>query len=363
MDTTPRRQTWKVQWVSIKLAFSEDKILYGYVLFTCTSLYLLSKLTGFEVNIQYDVFTYLRSLASMCYVSFLVWSVYYYCYLLFHRTPHPLVRYIKKIISFFQPISKSISFILLILILNFTLSSYTYLKTIIPDLHPFEYDLVFYQFDKWLHFGVSPWELSHAVFSNKYATFVLNFFYHTWFLLMWGSLLFFVIDRKSKLLRDQYLLSFLSSWLLIGGLSATLLSSAGPCYIHLLNPEHNYFLPLIDILRTQSRQLLEIGFPPVWAIDVQDALWLKYLSREGGIGVGISAMPSMHVSIAVLMALGSYRKNKILGYLMWGNALIIQIGSVHLAWHYAIDGYVSAILTIVMWKAVGLALTKLNRDN
>ncbi|PMJ92587.1 phosphatase PAP2 family protein [Vibrio sp. 10N.261.55.A7] len=360
MDATPSRIDWRSQWSDIKLALRQDRIIYCYVLFTCVSLYLLSRFTDHDLDIKYDIFSYLRSLLNMCYVSFLTWSVYYYCYLLYHRASHPLVKYVKKIFSFFQPISKALSFILLILVLNFTLSSYTYLKTIIPDLHPFEYDLAFYEFDKWLHFGVSPWELTHAVFSHHYATFVINFFYHLWFLLMWGALLFFIIDRKSKRLRDQYLLSFLSSWLIVGGLLATILSSAGPCYMHLLNPEHTYFLPLIDTLRIQSRELMEVGFPPVWAIDVQDSLWLRHLNREGGVGVGISAMPSMHVSIAVLMALGASRKNKWLGRVMWANVVMIQIGSVHLAWHYAIDGYVSAFATVLIWKGTGILLDKID---
>lgn len=61
----------------------------------------------------------------------------------------------------------------------------------------------------------------------------------------------------------------------------------------------------------------------------------------------------MHVSVAVTMALAFQKLHKKLGYLMWGYVLAIQIGSVHLAWHYAIDGYLSAILTLVIWKSVG----------
>lgn len=33
-----------------------------------------------------------------------------------------------------------------------------------------------------------------------------------------------------------------------------------------------------------------------------------------------------------------------------------MIGSVHLGWHYAIDGYVSILAVIVIWKAVGWTL-------
>ena len=69
-------------------------------------------------------------------------------------------------------------------------------------------------------------------------------------------------------------------------------------------------------------------------------------------------MPSVHVAMATILALLAWRISKLLGVLMSAYLIVIQIGSVHLAWHYAIDGYVSIILTIIIWKLVGLALKK-----
>lgn len=340
-------------WQQIKLAFQQDKLLYCYVLFTTLGLYLMSLVFSYASSIEYSAFTYLRTLTRICYITFLTWSSAYYLYLLYHRRPHPLVAYAKTLVSFFNPLSKAVSFILLVLALNLTYSCYSYLKSVIPDINPFQYDLAFYELDKWLHFGVSPWEITHAVFSSAFSTYVINFLYHLWFLLMWGVTLFFIVRRDLTHLRNQYLIAYMSSWLLIGGITATALSSAGPCYVHLLNPEDTYYLPLLDLLGEQSRSLVQSGWFPVWALDVQDTLWLNYLGREGGIGAGISAMPSMHVSVAMLMALASYRFNKKLGYLMWAYLAFIQIGSVHLAWHYAVDGYLSMILTLIIWKCCG----------
>ena len=50
---------------------------------------------------------------------------------------------------------------------------------------------------------------------------------------------------------------------------------------------------------------------------------------ESGIGAGISAMPSLHVAMAVFWT--------------W-------IGSFHLGWHYALDGLVSLIGVILIWR-------------
>jgi hypothetical protein len=32
---------------------------------------------------------------------------------------------------------------------------------------------------------------------------------------------------------------------------------------------------------------------------------------------------------------------------------LIQVGSVVLAWHYAVDGYLGAVLAIVCWRVAG----------
>jgi TRAP-type C4-dicarboxylate transport system permease small subunit len=64
----------------------------------------------------------------------------------------------------------------------------------------------------------------------------------------------------------------------------------------------------------------------------------------------------MHVSIAVLLALLYFRIHRWLGWAAAGFAVIIMVGSVHLGWHYAADGYLSAALTIVIWKGFGRVL-------
>lgn len=65
------------------------------------------------------------------------------------------------------------------------------------------------------------------------------------------------------------------------------------------------------------------------------------------------AMPSMHVAIAVLLALFGWRLNRWAGAALTLFALLIMVGSVHLGWHYAVDGYVSAVVGIGIWYAVG----------
>lgn len=346
------------QWSGLKKDLSQDKILYSYVLTTTFLAYLVSDYYSSQSKLSYDALTYLSALVRMCYISFIVWSAYCFSWMLYRREPRPTITYFKAMLGLFNPISKAISFMLLILALNLTFSCYSYFKSLIPDLNPFRFDQLFYEIDLLLHFGISPWELTHSIFSSPFATLFINFLYNFWFFLIWGFVLFFIARRDLGPLRDHFLITFMSAWLLIGGVCATFLSSAGPCYIHLLDPSATQYLYLIDTLSIQNQQITASGWPNLWSLNAQDSLWLRYIERDNGIGVGISAMPSMHVSISVLMALSSYQLHKTLGVVMWIYAAFIQIGSVHLAWHYAIDGYVSIILTIVLWKLVGMVISK-----
>lgn len=340
------------QWQQVKIALYQDRILYIYVLLTSLLVYLLARIFD-SPSVRFDPLIYIATLLQVCYVSFLVWASGFYLYLAYHKTPHPLHHFIQAIKRAGNPPHKAISFILLLLVLNLTFSSYTFIKPLIPDINPFQYDLLFYHIDQWLHFGYDPWQLTHQIFSSAIATSALNILYHLWFLLMWGAVLFFVVRRDLVRLRLQFLLTFLSSWLLIGGIGAITLSSAGPCYLHLLDPEVLYYQPLMQRLTEQSLELTQLGWFKLWALDVQNTLWQLHINQQSAIGGGISAMPSMHVSIAVLMAIAAYCHQKKLGLIMWIYAITIQIGSVHLAWHYAVDGYLSAILTACLWKGIG----------
>ncbi len=145
----------------------------------------------------------------------------------------------------------------------------------------------------------------------------------------------------------QFLLSFVLTWSLLGSLLALLLSSVGPVYFGRLTGLDDPFLPLMDYLAAANQ------IAPVWALEVQEMLWRKYAEGESGFGAGISAMPSMHVSATVLFALLAWRVDRWLGVVFTAFAVIVMIGSVHLAWHYAIDGYLAALLTWLIWRAAG----------
>jgi membrane-associated phospholipid phosphatase len=97
---------------------------------------------------------------------------------------------------------------------------------------------------------------------------------------------------------------------------------------------------------------------PVMALQVQDMLWQAYAGSSTDIGAGISAMPSLHVATAFSYVLLGFDVRRWLGILFAGFAAFIMIGSVHLGWHYAIDGYVGILCTVLIWFAVGWLLDR-----
>jgi membrane-associated phospholipid phosphatase len=96
----------------------------------------------------------------------------------------------------------------------------------------------------------------------------------------------------------------------------------------------------------------------IWALGAQEMLWSNYQMRDVMVGSGISAMPSMHVAIATLFALVCWRVRRWLGIVMTIYAVIIMIGSVHLGWHYAVDGYLGAAAMLAIWWCVGWCLRR-----
>jgi hypothetical protein len=226
-------------------------------------------------------------------------------------------------------------------------STFTSLKLMIPDLHPFAWDATFARWDAAVHGGVQPWRILQPLLGFPPATTVMNILYYLWFALLYGGLIWQLLAFRDRTLRDRFLLSFVSVWILLGTVGAIALSSAGPCFYGRLVAGENPYADLMNYLRVAQ----EVS--PVWVLDTQQKLWTEYVTGQRVLGAGISAMPSLHIGISWLLALVGWRVRRWLGAALSFYCLVLLVSSVHLAWHYAIDGYAAIIATTIIWRVAG----------
>ncbi|WP_245459969.1 phosphatase PAP2 family protein [Mesorhizobium sp. M1B.F.Ca.ET.045.04.1.1] len=269
---------------------------------------------------------------------------------LIKRDTEPLGAFLKSLGSFFgdaertanslNGLASSIAFI----------SAVGVLKGAIAILSPFAWDKALAHADRVLHFGRAPHEWLWFVVQSPLALRLLNFAYNFWFIALIATVFTACITRSDTKLRHQFLMSFMLVWTFGGFFLAMGLSSAGPCYFERLGLGTD-FRPLMQALAAADR------IYPIWALSTQDMLWSGYTGATSG-SIGISAFPSMHVAMAVLFALYAMRRSRLAGMLMWAFAGIIMIGSVALGWHYALDGYAGAFLSVAIWKACGYFLSR-----
>lgn len=226
----------------------------------------------------------------------------------------------------------------LYLSLAVTLEAFSGIKKSIPFVIPFYLDPFLIELDRFLFFGTDPWRITHALFG--WATQPIVWLYNAWHFVHIGLAVWvaFSFDEIQKI-RFTLILQFI--WLVLGGGAAMLMSSVGPVMVGDFFADRS-FDPMLSVL--QQRAPSVIGIKDALIATMDNPLLIS----------GISAMPSIHVAIAVAAALWIQRyRVKVLTLVGWTYAAAIYIGSIHLGWHYATDGLVSAPLVLLVWWLAG----------
>jgi hypothetical protein len=222
------------------------------------------------------------------------------------------------------------------------------MKAEIPFFRPFAFDGAFVALDAALHGGVQPWALLQPVLGSPLATALLDRAYYFWFPVMFITFYWQVFTFRMPALRLQFLLAFVACWAVVGTIGAIAFSSAGPAFLdelgHDVSPYQGLFAYL-EGLEAKGQVLL--------SQNVQDMLWAAHANGVDMPFEGISAMPSMHVAIVFLLALLGWRRHWLagLGYTLF--AVLIFVGSIHLGFHYAVDGYAAAVIVALLWWGAG----------
>lgn len=265
------------------------------------------------------------------------------------QRPHRLCHYLYHDLRRYLSNERLLHALPAMLLIPVFASSFTVFKAAIPRLHPYTWDASLSAWDIALHGGKAPWEWLQPLLGHPLVTGLLNFSYHLWFFLFYAILYWLILDTRRPLLRMQFLLSFALTWIALGSILAVLFASVGPCYYGHLHASDPY-APLMAYLHDANQHV------PVWALQVQDILWQGYQSKGAHGELGISAMPSMHVATATLMVMLGWRVNRAAGIALSTFAVLILLGSIHLGWHYALDGYVGAAGAALVWRLVGRLL-------
>lgn len=235
------------------------------------------------------------------------------------------------------------------LYLALLLAAFSSFKQLALPSAGFGLDAAFAELDRLVFFGVDPWRLTHWLVPTAMGTLLIDTAYMLWFLPM--ILIVLLSWMAPARLQTQYLLAFAMIWIVGGTGLAYLLPGAGPCYFATFHGDAA-FSPLLERLHAQDAMLARFG--GLKALIGQDGLLLAYQSHEFLLAGGISAMPSLHVALATLFACAGFACHRRAGWTFTGFAVLIWFGSVHLGWHYAVDGVLGALLAVATWRLAGV---------
>lgn len=236
-----------------------------------------------------------------------------------------------------------------LVLLPLTLSAYTSMKTMIPTIAPFDWDVRLAAVDTYVHGGTAPWTLLQPFLGAPAVTGWIDWAYGPlWFWLL--LILQFWQTFSLHAERMRFLLTFILSWALLGTVMAVVFSSAGPVYYGAVVAGPDPYAPLLAHLNTVAESV------PILALLAQAELWRNFIIGDVTLAAGISAMPSMHLSMGTLLVLATWRLGTIARVLSCLYLIVLLIGSVYLAWHYAVDGYAAIVGTWAIWWLVGHAL-------
>jgi hypothetical protein len=211
----------------------------------------------------------------------------------------------------------------------------------------FTWDERFMQWDRALHFGRHPWEWLHPLVAHPGVTRVIDTLYHQVWTFAKPGLFLLMAWSSDRVLASRFLVSYALLWIILGTMLAYAFASAGPVfYAGVVSSTTNPYEELTAYLSMVDARYGLIS------VAGSAMLWNGFVSLDWP-RVGISAMPSLHVALAALVAILGFSIHRVWGVLATLYLLIVLVGSVHLAWHYAIDGYLSILLVGPVWWASG----------
>lgn len=218
-----------------------------------------------------------------------------------------------------------------VMLAGLNMITFMWIKPLLNYYVPFSADPFLAHIDNILFLGEDPWRLFARL---NFPT--AGLIYHpAWFVMMILALIVVAwappSPRKSAMMLTYFLL-----WSLIGPLVHSLMPAAGPLFYERLG-YGDRFADLQMVPETKQ---------------VADYLWLIYASKQFGAGSGISAMPSLHVTMSVWTAMALHANVRWFAVPAALFAALVFLLSIALGWHYAIDGIAGAACAIGCYRVL-----------
>lgn len=223
--------------------------------------------------------------------------------------------------------------------------AFSAMKSAIPLFNPFGWDHALIAADHAV-FGTDAWRILHPLLGFPIITSALSLAYVLWFFLIYAGSLYFCFLAHDRRIRARYFITYYAIWIVCGVCLAVLLSSVGPCFVAPLLGDHRF-----DAQMTYLQAANELY--PVWALREKNFLLAAQTHANHGLGAGISAMPSMHVAMALLFAIAVSKTSRAASIAAFAFFVTIEVASIHLGFHYAADGFLADAVTLAIWALAG----------
>jgi len=233
-----------------------------------------------------------------------------------------------------------IAFLIFLFLLNGGI--FSSLKSIIPIINPFYLDPILWKIDTIIHGGYNPTKLFYDFFNMPSVIEFCLFIYGFWFVIGAFFIAFSLFWFRYDLGRLRFLIAFALCWYINGVVLATLFSSVGPLFVgdFFSGDLAKFYQPYIDYAVQNSGLLKETKL--IFVDFSKDNLVVDLN--------GISAMPSMHVSIAALLFFYTHEYFRKFSIFLLVFLLLTVFACIGLLTHYAIDAYVSIFTTWLIWR-------------
>lgn len=245
--------------------------------------------------------------------------------------------------------------IFLMTMLCLFMGMFTTLKGSFGALQGFKYDIWQANLDKLLFLDNDPWRVLFEPFHSTLLQQIIEINYnYCWHILVFSiiaSAAFSDIRSETKI---RYLVSIILVWVIVGTIFAGLFISAGPAFYGLVTGDEARFGEQLKALALYSESS---------TVNFQAYLWSAYVSSSPNFGTGISAFPSVHVSLVSMNVFFAFEINRKIGFMALAYAIFVEISSVYLAWHYAIDGLLGALIVAVIYYSTRAVMMKNQSGN